>query len=163
MALTQAERAAFLDRYEAGPGLLRSAWTAVPVEARQWRPSAGKWSAHEVVVHCADSETFAATRIRLLLAEPEPLIVGYDENEWARAFDYHRSDIDLALDVVAQVRSHTASMFRRLDDPAWDKVGRHTHSGVYGTGNWLRNYAEHLEVHAAQIQRNLNDWSAGPA
>ena len=52
-------------------------------------PGAGKWSVHEVVVHCADSETNAALRIRYLIAEKEPLIVGYDQDAWARVFDYH--------------------------------------------------------------------------
>jgi len=84
MALTQEQRDAFLDRYQSGPGTLRAAWSEVPPEARQWRPGPGRWSAHEVVVHCADSEAYGVVRIRLLLAEPEPVIVGYDQDLWAR-------------------------------------------------------------------------------
>jgi hypothetical protein len=37
-------------------------------------------------------------------------------------------------------------------------VGRHTQSGPYGTDDWLRIYAGHLEVHSAQIRRNLAAW-----
>ena len=159
MACSEAERNAFLDRYGAGPALLRSAWEELPAEARRWRPAEGKWSAHEVVVHCADSETYGSIRIRLLLAEAEPLIVGYDENEWAKRFDYHASDPDEALDLVARVRHRTVRMLRALPGEAWGRVGRHTHSGVYGTDDWLRIYAEHLEVHAAQIRRNLDRWT----
>ena len=96
MPLTPLERTAFLDRFQAGPTLLRQAWDALPPAARQWRPGEGRWSAHEVVVHCADSEAYAHTRIRILLAEAEPLIVGYDENTWARTFDYHAQDVELA-------------------------------------------------------------------
>ena len=159
MALSEAERNAFLDRYAAGPTLLRAAWESVPAEARQWRPAEGKWSAHEVVVHCADSETYGSIRIRLLLAEPEPLIVGYDENEWARRFDYHGADPGEALELVARVRARTVSMLRKLPADAWGRVGRHSHSGAYGTDDWLRIYAEHLEIHAAQIRRNLAAWT----
>ena len=158
MAASPEERNAFLDRYDAGPVLLRQAWLELPPEARTWRPGAGRWSAHEVVVHCADSEAYAAIRIRLLLAEPEPLIVGYDETVWAERFDYHRSDPQLALGLVDAVRAHTASLLRRLPDTAWGRVGRHTHSGPYGTDDWLRTYAEHLEIHAAQIRRNRVAW-----
>jgi hypothetical protein len=158
MACSEAERNAFLDRYATGPGVLRAAWEATPSEARRWRPAAGKWSAHEVVVHCADSETFAASRIRLLLADPEPLIVGYDENAWARRFSYHDSDPDLALDLIARVRDHTHRMLRSLPGDAWGRAGRHTHSGAYSTDDWLRIYAEHLEVHTAQIRRNMAAW-----
>lgn len=164
--LDAATREAFLKRYAEGPALLRQAWEAVPAEARTWRPAEGKWSAHEVVVHCADSETYAATRIRLLLAEAEPLIVGYDENVWARRFDYHASDPELALRLVELVRGHTSALLATLSttlaDTAWDRLGRHTHSGPYGTRDWLRNYAEHLEIHAAQIRRNLAAWAEGP-
>ncbi|HLP30052.1 MAG TPA: DinB family protein [Geothrix sp.] len=161
-AFDAATRETFLKRYADGPALLRWAWEAVPPEARTWRPAEGRWSAHEVVVHCADSETYAATRIRLLLAEVEPLIVGYDENLWARRFDYHASDPELALHVVETVRAHTSAMLATLPDQAWGRMGRHTHSGPYGTDHWLRSYGEHLEVHAAQIRRNLTAWAEGP-
>ena len=119
MALSATERGAFLDRYEAGPALLRQAWLELPPEARDWRPGEGRWSAHEVVVHCADSEAYAAIRIRLLLAEPEPLIVGYDENAWARTFDYAAADPQLCLGLVEALRAHTAATLRRLPEGAW--------------------------------------------
>jgi hypothetical protein len=163
MTFDAATRDAYLLRYAAGPSLLREAWEKVPPEARTWRPGEGRWSAHEVVVHCADSETYAAIRIRLLLAEAEPLIVGYDENEWARRFNYHASDPTLALDLVASVRAHTLAMLRALPESAWGRMGRHTQSGPYGTDDWLRSYGEHLEIHAAQIQRNLAVWRADHA
>ena len=72
MGLGTAERAALVERYAAGPGRLRAALATVPEAARTWRPAAGEWSAHEVVCHCADSETNAAARIRHL--GPHPLI-----------------------------------------------------------------------------------------
>jgi len=158
--MTQREREAFLERYAAGPGLLRQAWDEVPAEARQWRPGAGRWSAHEVVVHCADSEAYGHTRIRLVLAEHEPLIVGYDENLWARVFDYHAHDVELAFRTLEAVRANTFECLRRLPESAFNRIGRHTESGVYTDGDWFRIYAEHLEVHAAQIRRNLSAWNA---
>ena len=158
--LTHAERAAFLARYEAGSALLRAAWSSIPEAARQWRPAPGKWSAHEVVVHCADSEAYAHTRIRLLLAEPKPLIVGYDENLWARSFDYHAHDPELALRTIEAVRANTSALLRRLPDSAFGKVGTHTQSGAYSDADWFRIYAEHLEVHVRQIERNLTAWRA---
>src|SRR3990172_3645152 len=72
MALSRAERAGLIAHYAAGPARLRAALAAVPAEALRWRPAPGEWSAHEIVCHCADSETSAYARIRLLLTEPEP-------------------------------------------------------------------------------------------
>ncbi len=160
MSFDATTRESYLLRYAQGPALLQQAWEAVPLEARAWRPGPGRWSAHEVVVHCADSETYAAIRIRLLLANPEPLIVGYDENVWARRFEYSAADPELALRLVEIVRAHTSAMLDRLPDEAWGRLGRHTHSGPYGTDDWLRSYGEHLEIHAAQIQRNLAAWQS---
>ncbi|WP_243295798.1 DinB family protein [Geothrix mesophila] len=159
MTFDAATREAHLLRYRTGPALLRRVWEEVPAEARTWRPAEGKWSAHEVVVHCADSETYGAIRIRLLLADPEPLIVGYDENAWAQRFDYHASDPELALRLIEAARAHTITPLERLPESAWGHMGRHTHSGSYGTDDWLRNYAAHLEVHAAQIRRNVAAWN----
>ncbi len=158
--LSRFERDAYLQRFEAGAALLRAAWNSVPREARQWRPAADKWSAHEVVVHCADSEAYGHTRIRMMLAEPRPLIVAYDENVWARTFDYHAHDPELALHTIEAVRANTLACLRRLPDSAFGKVGTHSASGTYTDADWFRIYAEHLEVHARQIERNLAAWKS---
>ena len=44
----------------------------VPPEALKWRPAPGKWSVHEIIIHCADSEANAHMRVRYLLAEKDP-------------------------------------------------------------------------------------------
>ena len=64
MALSRGEREALIQRYADGPARLKAALATVPAKALQWCPEPGEWSAHEVVVHCADSETNAAARIR---------------------------------------------------------------------------------------------------
>ena len=160
MALSQGEREKLIGRYADGPARLKAALAAVPAEARQWRPKPGEWSAHEVIVHCADSETNAAGRIRYLAAERDPVVLGYDEAEWARRFDYHHLPLEPALTLVEAVRANTVALLRRMPEDAWERVGRHTESGRYGAEDWLRIYAEHLEVHAAQIEANVAAWRA---
>jgi len=83
MPLSHSERESLIGQYARGPERLRQALAMAPPEALRWRPGPGKWSVHEVVVHCADAETNAALRVRYLLAEKEPLIVGYDQDAWA--------------------------------------------------------------------------------
>jgi hypothetical protein len=160
MALNAVEREALIDTYAKGPDRLRQAMAKVPADARQWRPGPGRWSAHEVVVHCADAETNSALRIRYLLAEKEPVIVGYDQEEWARRFDYHASPLEESLAVVALARDRTVPLLRRLGEADWAKEGRHTESGRYTAEDWLRIYAAHVEGHAGQIERNLEAWKA---
>ena len=160
MAYSPAEREALIRRYEEGPGKLRAALSRVPREAVKWRPAEGKWSAHEVVVHCGDSETNAAMRIRYLVAEEKPVVLGYDQARWARVLDYHHAKIELALAAVDVMRAHTVNLLRHLPESAWSIVATHSHSGAYSTEDWLNVYAEHLEKHAGQIDRNLAAWRA---
>lgn len=153
--LSAAEREPLIAEYERGVSLLREAWESIPEDAEKWRSAPGRWSAHEVIVHCADSETYSATRIRLLVAEKEPIIIGYDQDAWARLFDYHSQSTDRALRTVDAVRTATLPLLRSFTDADWAKEGRHTQSGPYSACDWLKSYAAHLTGHARQIDQNL--------
>jgi hypothetical protein len=158
--VTHPEREALFDRYENGPKLLRAAWAKTPVEARRWPPSPGKWSAHQIIVHCADSETNSAMRIRYLAGETAPVIAGYDQARWAAEFDYHGLPVDLSFTQIESVRAWTAAFIRALPDEAWSRAGRHTeYADPYTAETWLSVYAEHLEIHARQLDRNLVAWN----
>ena len=161
MSMTSAEREQRIHQYERGPLRLHDALHLVPDEAVKWRPALGKWSAHEVVCHCADSEMNGAMRLRYVLAEKDPVIMGYDQDAWARIFDYHSRPLEPALSVVEAVRAHTTVLLRGLADDAWARAGRHSESGPYSVEAWLRIYSDHLEGHARQIERNLDAWRSG--
>ncbi len=160
MTMTVQEREALVAQYARGPQRIQEALARVPKEALKWRPEPEKWSVHEVVVHCADSETNAALRIRYLLAEKNALIVGYDQDAWARVFDYHAQPLEESLAVTAAARSRTVPLLRSMTEAQWTKQGRHTESGAYAAEDWLRVYAAHLEGHARQIERNMEAWKA---
>ena len=156
--MDEAERNRLIEQYAEGPGQLQAAWVEVPEAAQLWRPAATAWSAHEIIVHCADSESYAATRIRLLMAEPAPVIIGYDQDRWAVTFAYHEQPAETALSVVAAVREHTSHLIRTLSDEYWTRSGTHSESGPYSAHDWLRTYAAHLHDHAYQIRANIAAW-----
>lgn len=159
METTAAEREQFIQSYVNGPARIKTALQKVPQEARKWRPAPGKWSVHEVIWHCADSELNAASRIRYLLAENEPLIVGYDQDRWASTLQYQEMPLESALAVVEAVHAYTAPVLRQVPDEVWGKKGKHTEiKEAYTPEMWLKIYAGHLEVHAKQIERNLEAW-----
>src|SRR2546428_293888 len=155
MSLTPAGRATLIERDAPRPAPPPAALAQTPRDALKWKPGPDRWSAHEIVVHCADSETNAHMRLRYLLAEPEPLIVGYDQDRWAKRFDYHAHPLDAALATVNAVRANTVPLLERATEQDWRRVGRHTESGPYSAEDWLAGYAEHLEKHSRQIQGNL--------
>ena len=162
MPLTGTECERLIQQYADGPARLRAALTKVPVAALKWRPAVGQWSAHEIVCHCADSETNAAARIRYLVGEKDAVLLGYDQDAWAVVFDYHRHPLEPALALVEAIRANTTALIRRLSVEAWSREGRHTESGRYTAEDWLTIYADHLEGHARQIEGNLAAWHAGP-
>ena len=158
MPLSPAERQTLIDRYASGYQVLTAALAKVPKEAMQWRPGPKKWSAHEVIVHCADSESYAHVRLRILLGSQPPAIQGYDQARWAQVLDYHTLPVDTALKTVEAVRANTVPILRRMTDADWAIMGTHSEVGRYGTADWLKTYSEHLEKHAGQIERNLAAW-----
>ncbi len=160
MSLTRSERERLIQQYVDGPARLEAALARVPAEARKWRPAPGEWSAHEVACHCADSETNGAARIRYVVCEPEPVVLGYDENVWAVALDYHGHPVDVALATVRAVRANTAVVVRGLpEEPGRAKAATPRRAA---TPRWTGStiYAEHLEIHARQIEANLAAWEA---
>ena len=159
MALDRTTREALIEQYAEGPSRLRSALATVPTAALKWRPAPKEWSAHEIICHCADSETNSYARIRFLAAESDPLILGYDQDRWAVLFDYHALPLEPALATVDAVRANTVALIRRLPDEAWTRAGRHTESGHYTAEDWLAIYADHLEGHARQIEANVAAWN----
>jgi hypothetical protein len=158
VALDRAKRDALIQQYADGPARLRAALATVPPPALKWRPAPKEWSAHEVVIHCADSETNSFSRIRFLVAEKSPTIQGYDQDAWAGVFAYHDLPLEPALAVVDAVRASTAALIRALPDEAWTQAGHHTESGRYSAEDWLQIYADHLEGHARQIENNVAQW-----
>ncbi len=163
MGESPADRETLIRRYEEGPARLRAALSRIPAEALKWRPGPGKWSAHEIACHCGDSETVAAMRIRFLIGEKSPAIVAYDQAQWAERFDYHSAPIEPALEAMDAVRAHTAGLLRRLPESAWSSEGTHSEMGRYSAQTWLEVYAEHLEKHSRQVDRNLAAWKARTA
>jgi len=160
MSLTKVERDALIEAYASGSDRLEAAIARMPEMARSWRPGPGRWTGHEVVCHCADSEMNAALRIRYLLAEEKPVLQGYDQDRWATVLDYASHPLALALAAVHIARAHTTALLHRVPDSAWSRSGTHTESGAYSAEKWLQTYAEHLETHARQIERNLAAWQA---
>jgi hypothetical protein len=151
--MTQDERNRLIDRYAEGADVVAAALAGFPAGALTQHPIAGKWSAAEIVHHLSDSEGISAIRIRRLVAEPHAVIVGYDQDEYARAMRYNTRDIAPSLEHFRAVRAATVPFLRQLTDAEWAREGWHTESGRYTPDTWLGIYAAHAHGHAEQIRR----------
>jgi len=142
---------ALIAQYNDGYRVVREALDQLTEEELDARPADG-WTPREVAHHLADSETTSYLRLRRLLAEDHPIILGYDEEEYARRLHYDRP-IASSLEVLRAVRAASAELLETLSEDEWAREGTHSESGRYTMDDWLEIYAAHAHDHAAQILR----------
>ena len=145
------DRTALLDRFRTGFDDVVEALSGITPDEVDRRPPDG-WTARQIAHHLADSEATAYIRLRRLIAEDDPTITGYDEEEFARRLHYDRP-IEPSLAVLAGVRAASLQLLESLTDEEWQRTGTHTESGTYSVDDWLRIYAGHSHDHADQIRR----------
>lgn len=145
------DRHDLLDRYRGGYSAVEQSLEGI-TDTELDRPGPeGGWSARQVAHHLADSEATAFVRLRRLVAEDGPTIVGYDEPEYARRLHYDRP-IGSSLAVLRAVRAASLELLEALTPDEWERSGTHSESGSYSVDDWLSIYATHSHDHSAQIR-----------
>jgi len=150
--MNAAERDRLMGQYEAGAQTIAAALDGITDVELEAREAPGEWSPREIVHHLADSEMNAAVRLRLIIAQDAPYLVGYDQEAFVRRL-YPDRPIEPSLAAFAAARAATAPILRRLSEDQWRRSGMHSESGPYTVDDWLRIYGNHAEDHAAQIGR----------
>jgi hypothetical protein len=127
----------------------------VPESALRKPEAPGKWSVVQVVQHLADSDLVAGYRIRIVVAENSPPLQGYDQDRWAREFQYDQVPLAAALDQLRSLRSANLRLWNRLTSDQLERVGVHSERGPESAGHILRLMGAHDLVHRRQIDRLL--------
>lgn len=154
------DRSALIARYRQGPDRIAGTVHGLSDAELDARPADGGWSPREVIHHTADSELTSAIRLRRLIAEENPAIIGYDGDEFARKLHYGKRPIQPSLDAIRSARETTASILERLTEKDWKRAGTHSEIGPYSVETWLEIYAKHCHDHADQIERALGEASS---
>jgi hypothetical protein len=153
------ERNAKIDLYGRGFALLVEVLELIPREAWQFRPAPQEWSIHEIVIHLADSETNAALRARKLAVEPGGMLMGYDQDKWARDLNYHDQNPDNALVVTQYARLTTYNWLKTLPDEVFTHTCKHPeYDEPYSFEQWLDIYSAHIPGHIEKIKNNFEVW-----
>lgn len=151
--MTPDERSNLIEKYVAGYDEVMKALEGFPAESLSAHPIPGKWSAREIVHHLGDSETTAALRLRKLLVEDNPVIEGYDQDQFAIKLRYNERDMAPALEAMRAARATTRQVLNVMTEEEWKREGVHSESGPYSVEKWLTIYADHAHNHASQIER----------
>ncbi len=119
------------------------------------RPSPSEWSALECIGHMVDGELVVSGRIRWILAEDRPDIVGYDQDRWVDRL--HGTDDDPAS-LIAQfeaLRQANLRLWATMPAATRGRVGIHRERGPESYELTWRLLMGHDRFHLAQAERAL--------
>ncbi len=136
-----------IDQYLDGPRQLRQAVAGMSREQVLARPIAGKWSTLEVVAHLTDFDPILADRMKRVIAEDKPTLLGADENQFAAALAYHQRDLQEELTILEATRSQLARILRTLPESALQRVGIHNERGPRKLQQLLETTINHIPHH----------------
>jgi hypothetical protein len=130
-------------------GLTREDLLALPAPDA----NVGRWSIQQVVVHLMDSDLIATDRMKRMIAEDNPTLIGYDENKFTENLFYHDQPAERAIQVLDLNRKLFVEVLRRLPASAWQRKGNHNERGVITAGSYLKSTVDHLDHHLKFIHQ----------
>jgi uncharacterized damage-inducible protein DinB len=142
-----------IDNYLAGPALLRQAVSDMTREQLLARPITGQWSTLEVVCHLADFDPILADRMKRIIAEDRPTLLGADEKRFAATLAYQERDLEEELTLLEMTRVQMGRILRTLSPDALKRVGVHNERGELTLERLLTMTTNHLPHHLAFIRQ----------
>jgi len=155
--MTPEERRQKIESYGRAHDTLVEALKRFPREMWTFRPPEG-WSIHAIVVHITDSEANSFVRCRRLIAEPGSPVLGYDENQWARALRYEDQSTDDAIELFKWLRRASYNLIKGQPDSLAGHTIQHSQNGQMTFDDWLAEYERHIPDHVAQMERVFQAW-----
>jgi len=140
---------------QAAPGKLASLIKGKTRKQLTRRPAPDKWSIAEIMAHLADAEVAIAWRIRQILASNAIPIQAYDQDLWAKTFDYARRDPRQSLASFRALREANLALLKSVPRKLWENYGIHQERGNESVSHVVRMVAGHDINHLRQIERIL--------
>ncbi|HEY1262292.1 MAG TPA: DinB family protein [Terriglobales bacterium] len=117
------------------------------------RPAPGKWSITEILAHLADTELVAGWRLRLILGQNGAPVHAFDQDVWAGAFHYQKTDPKKSLELFRVLREANLAVLKSLSREQWENYGMHQERGKETIGHIVRMFAGHDVNHVAQVEQ----------
>jgi DinB family protein len=146
------ELADLLERFRRGGELLAVATTGAAGPELDFKPGPNKWSLRQIVCHVTDFETVLVMRLRMVAAEDNPTLMGFNGELWAEKLDYKRRKLSQAIETCRRLRTENFELLKELPESDFARTGNHTESGTVTLRDLVQHSAEHLEQHVKQIQ-----------
>jgi len=142
-----------IDAYAAGADVLPASIAGLAPEDFGKFPVAGTWSIGQIVLHMLDSDLICADRMKRVIAEENPTLIGFDESAFSRNLFYEKQDPFVAAELVRNNRRLMVVILRSLPAEAFERVGTHNERGRMTLRTLLETYTKHLLHHVEFIKR----------
>jgi len=126
-----------------------------PAATLRTRPFKDKWTPNEIIGHLSDAEWVYGYRMRLILCEEKPTILGMDQNLWVSCQKHNdREPADLVA-MFRVLRTNNLVLWKRMSPTDLQRTGVHNERGPESLGIMLKMLAGHDLSHIDQINRYL--------
>jgi hypothetical protein len=144
-----------IDDYAAGGQRLRKAIAGLAKDELLWVPppgaSIGQWSIQQIILHLMDDELIWTARMKSIIAEENPQILGFDESRFASKLFPEEQDAEIAVQILDLNRRQFSAVLRKLPDSAFTRTGQHQDLGVITLEQSFQWTSEHLDHHIRYI------------
>src|SRR5690348_13549528 len=116
------------------------------------RPAPGKWSVAEILAHLADAELVLGWRMRSILGSNGTNVQAFDQDAWAKTFNYAKRDPKVSLETFRVLRETNLALLKSVPKELWDNYGMHSERGKETVTHIVKMYAGHDLNHLKQIE-----------
>jgi DinB superfamily len=94
-----------------------------PAEVLRGRAIEGKWTPNEIIGHLTDSEWVYGYRLRLILCEDEPIILGIRQDAWVASLRHNEREPSELVEIFRTLRVLNLSVWRRMSPEDLQRTG----------------------------------------
>jgi uncharacterized damage-inducible protein DinB len=126
-----------------------------PLSKKQMRRRSGpgQWSIAEILAHLSDAEVVGSWRLRLILGSSGLPIQAYDQEVWAKTFNYADRDPKESLRVFRALRKNNIELLKNVPAKLWENHGMHAERGKETIARIVEMFAGHDLNHLQQVEK----------
>lgn len=136
-----------IEEYQRGGEKLLKAIEGLSQQDFLATPVPGTWSIQQIVIHLMDSDLIASDRMKRIIAEDNPTIIGYNETAFSKKLFPEKLDPTLAARIFADNRKLTAIILHNLAAKDFERYGTHNERGRITLAQLVEMYVQHLDHH----------------
>ncbi len=126
-----------------------------PATVLRTRPFDGKWTPNEIIGHLVDSEWVYGYRLRLILCEENPTIIGMDQDAWVAGQRHNERESSELVDMFRTMRQCNLALWKQVSPTDLVRTGQHNERGPESLELMLRMQAGHDLNHRDQLRRSI--------